>query len=172
MSSLLDNIREKLARNPALLFEKLAEENALSHAQVIECLPEAMWTKLAGTHFISVLKAIRDWGQLTTIVHTADIVMEFMGDFPDGKEGHGFYNLSGESERKGLHGHLRHAHCSAIYLIERPFMNVTTMSMNFVNQDGNFMFKIFLGRDEAGNLQKAQIERFHALAAQYAEGKP
>ena len=53
--------------------------------------------------------------------------------------------------------------CASIYLLERPFMGKATCSLNFINRNGGAMFKIFVGRDEAGELKQHQIEAMRKL---------
>ena len=44
-------------------------------------------------------------------------------------------------------------------------MGKDTVSLNFVNRNGGAMFKIFVGRDEAGELKQNQIQAMRALFA-------
>jgi len=161
------SLKERLTANPGVVLEGLAEAQGCAVAQVIECLPEGMWRKIPGVHFIDVMQDVAAWGTpVTVIVHTPDVIMEFTGPLPGGEQGHGFYNLSGAS---GLHGHLRPQHCGAIYAVERPFMPKDTASLMFCNQAGGVMFKIFVGRDEAGRLRADQLTDLRGLAYRWAE---
>ncbi len=157
---------ERLARNPGVLIEKIAASSGGSPAEVIECLPKLMRRRAPGSALVAVLEDIAAWGEVTTIVNSADLIFEVTGPFPRGQVGHGFYNLE---SRTGLHGHLRHENCVAIYFVRRPFMKKETASLLFANASGGIMFKVFLGRDEAGELRADQIERFEALAAALTE---
>lgn len=153
-------LQTRLARNPGVVLEKLAAEHAVSVAEVIECLPAAMWHKLDGTHAETLLQALPALGELTVIVHSADAIFEFTGPFPPGETGHGFYNLHGNT---GLHGHLRLARCQAVYWVERPFMGRASASLLFTNLDGGIMFKVFVGRDATGELKAEQRAALQAL---------
>ena len=159
-SAKLSALKARLLRHPGVVLESLAESNALSAAEVIECLPDTMWKKLDGSCCVAVLQALPALGEVTVIIHTVDGIFEFGGPFPQGETGHGFYNLQG---RNGLHGHLRAARCQAIYLIERPFMGRDTASLLFTNLDGGIMFKVFAGRDADGALNQAQLGALRAL---------
>ncbi len=158
----LPELKERLAKNPAILLEKLSTATNASAAQLIECLPEEMWTKVSGTYFEEILRQLPSWGKVTTIVHTTDVVMEFSGVFPEGEISHGFYNLNSHGE--GLHGHLRYKNCHVIYFVERPFKGMDTKSILFTNEQGDFMFKVFLGRDENRQIKTDQIVLFRELA--------
>jgi heme iron utilization protein len=58
---------------------------------------------------------------------------------------------------------LRHERCAGIAFIERPFMGRTSCLLVFLNADGGIMFKVFVGRDESGELKADQLEKFRAL---------
>ncbi|HDL6201044.1 TPA: putative heme utilization radical SAM enzyme HutW, partial [Mannheimia haemolytica] len=59
--------------------------------------------------------------------------------------------------------HLRYENCAAIYLLDRPFMGKRTVALTFINQSGEAMFKIFVGRDEQGQLRENQIQAMRKL---------
>lgn len=157
-------LQERLAANPGVVLEQLAEAQQCSLVAVVECLPRDMWWRCDGSRFVELLQAIAAWRtSVTVIVHTADVIMEFLGPLPAGSLGHGFYNLDGGAD--GLHGHLRHAQCASIHLIERPFMGKQSACLLFANQQGQAMFKVFAGRDETGALRAEQVQSMRALVA-------
>ena len=164
----LQALKERLAKNPGVVLESLQDSYSLSMKQIIEALPETMWKRIDGGHFIDVLQQISTMGSVMAMTHTADAILEIKGPFPPGELSHGFYNLKGE--KVGLHGHLRPNRCESIYFVERPFMKRSTASILFVNLEGDIMFKIFLGRDESGEICTKQLETFHALAELKASG--
>ena len=157
----LNALKERLAKNPGIVLETLAEARNATPIQLLECLPDDMWRRIEGERFADIMGQIAAWGDVTVIVHTADVIMEFSGPLPEGEMGHGFYNLKGG---KGLHGHLRHQNCAAIYFVERPFMGKATASVQFANKEGGIMFKIYVGRDESGELRADQLAAFRVLA--------
>ncbi|WP_308443452.1 heme utilization cystosolic carrier protein HutX [Deefgea tanakiae] len=155
-------ISQRLAANPGVILEQLADSHQCAVAEVIECLPAALWQKMAGERFIELMNAVHQWQTpVTLITHSNDAILEFTGPLPVGEVGHGFFNLQGST---GLHGHLRYQNCAAIYWVERPFMGKPTASLIFCNQAGAVMFKIFVGRDEQGQLRTEQIKALRALA--------
>lgn len=156
-----EEIKARLKEDPSLLFETLAESTGASEVELIECLPEEMWSKCSADHFEEILKSVATWGKLTTLVHTEDVILEFSGKFPTGSIGHGFYNLD---NLEGLHGHIRYQNSGTIYFVTRPFMGSLTKSILFTNSKGGIMFKVFLGRDESRKIFPDQIEKFDALA--------
>jgi hypothetical protein len=155
-----ETLRAELLRNPAVILESAAESHGVPLRTAVECLPAEMRAFVPGHHFAPILHEVSDWGPVTVIVHTADGIFEFAGPLPHGSEGRGFFNLQGGG---GFGGHLRPMRCAAIAFLRRPFMGKKTASLQFFNPEGGSMFKIFLGRDEAGELRADQVQRFEAL---------
>ena len=146
---------------PETLFERAAQETGLTCRAAVEALPEAMRRLAPGDAFVEAMDDIATWGDVTFIIHTDDGIFEITGPVPSGKIGHGYFNLMSPT---GLHGHLRHERCAAIAFVERPFMGRASASVLFINSDGGFMFKVFIGRDENRALREDQLLRFRELA--------
>jgi len=163
----IERIRQAIAEKPDGILESLAAEFAVPVQTVIECVPGNGVTRIDGSRFVDVLTDIAEWGDITFIVHTKDAVVEVCGPMPTGRIGHGMYNLQGGAS--GLSGHLRPDRCTSIFLVRRPFMGMETMSVQFFNTEGETIFKIYVGRDEARRLKADQIERFDRLAALFSE---
>lgn len=155
-------LKEVMRDDPSALFERIADEHSATARAVVEALPDEMRRFAGGQHFVEAMNDISTWGDVTLIVHTRDAIFEFGGPVPPGQIGRGYFNLSGAN---GLHGHLRHERCGVIAFVERPFMGKSSASVLFINTDGDFMFKVFVGRDEQRALKADQMERFRALAA-------
>lgn len=164
----LDDLRKTLSDDPGGILELVAARHAVPLQTVVECLPGDMWTRLPGDTFLDVMRDIAAWGEVTVIVHTGDLILEFASPLPLGRTGHGFYNLVDGGK---LGGHLRADHCSAIFFVRRPFMGKDTLSVQFFNAAGESMFKIFVGRDENRSLRADQVERFDALERRLAPRK-
>jgi len=163
----LETLREELARNPGVILETLAEKHGVPLRTVVDCLPDAMRVEVPGHHFIAILDEVKDWGPVTVIVHTADGVFEFAGSLPPGSTGRGYFNLESGA---GFGGHLRPDRCTSIVFLRRPFMGRQTASIQLFGPEGGSMFKIFLGRDERGELRTDQLERFAALERRLSAG--
>jgi putative heme utilization carrier protein HutX len=154
-------LRAKVAENPGVVFEDAAREHNVAPHTVVEALPDNMRRFASGGSFIDAMTDVADWGDVQVIVHTEDGIMECGGPVPKGQVGRGYYNLMG---RTGFHGHLKHERCAAIAFVERPFMGRTSNLMIFINNEGGIMFKVFVGRDEKGQLKEDQVVKFRALA--------
>ena len=123
-------------------------------------------TIVSGDKFDTVWDTVCEWGNVTTLVHTADVILEFSGELPSGFHRHGYFNLRG---KHGMSGHIKAENCTHIALIERKFMGMDTASILFFNKEGSAMLKIFLGRDDHRQLLSEQVSAFHALAASLKE---
>ena len=157
-------LRQSLEKNPGQVLEMLAAQNQCSFEDVIRCLPEENVRQTEGSRIVEILQAVAAWNEsVTFIAHTPDAIVEVSGKLPNGKVGRGFYNFDHPETDGGVHGHIYYENCASIYLLERPFMGKATCSLNFINRNGGAMFKIFVGRDEAGELKQHQIEAMRKL---------
>ncbi|HFC8466383.1 TPA: heme anaerobic degradation radical SAM methyltransferase ChuW/HutW [Neisseria subflava] len=157
-------LRQSLEKNPGQVLEMLAAQNQCSFEDVIRCLPEENVRQTEGSRIVEILQAVSAWDEsVTFIAHTPDAIVEVSGKLPNGKVGRGFYNFDHPETDGGVHGHIYYENCASIYLLERPFMGKATCSLNFINRNGGAMFKIFVGRDEAGELKQHQIEAMRKL---------
>ena len=157
-------LRQSLEKNPGQVLEMLAAQNQCSFEDVIRCLPEENVRQIEGSRIVEILQAVAAWNEsVTFIAHTPDAIVEVSGKLPNGKVGRGFYNFDHPETDGGVHGHIYYENCASIYLLERPFMGKATCSLNFINRNGGAMFKIFVGRDEAGELKQHQIEAMRKL---------
>ena len=157
-------LRQSLEKNPGQVLEMLAAQNQCSFEDVIRCLPEENVRQTEGSRIVEILQAIAAWNEsVTFIAHTPDAIVEVSGKLPNGKVGRGFYNFDHPETEGGVHGHIYYENCASIYLLERPFMGKATCSLNFINRNGGAMFKIFVGRDETGELKQHQIEAMRKL---------
>ncbi len=163
--AVLDDLKTYLAANPGAVIEDVARERKVTPRAVLEALPNHMVKFGRGEGFVEAMQEIATWGDVTLIVHTDDAIFEFSGPVPNGEIGRGYFNLM---QPTGLHGHLRHNRCGGVAFVERPFMNKSSAFVAFLNVDGGIMFKVFVGRDEARELKKDQLERFRTLGKKLA----
>ncbi|MCO6383841.1 heme utilization cystosolic carrier protein HutX [Oceanicola sp. 502str15] len=149
------------AEKPMAPLEEIAATAGVTVAEVLRALPDGEAVCIAGSHFVEVMQAMRDWGEVTTIVNTGDVVLEVKAPIPDGSVARGYYNLSG----KPLHGHLKLEACETIAFVSREMFGRLGHSVQFYSHAGNCMFKVYLGRDEARNFLPGQEAAFTALRA-------
>ncbi|MDE1140705.1 MAG: heme utilization cystosolic carrier protein HutX [Paraburkholderia tropica] len=148
-----------LATGPDGTVEDIARTYSVSPLQIIRRLPHTH--VLDGGLFETVWSDVCDWGNVTTLIHHDDLILEFQGTLPRGQHAHGFFNLQGD---QGLKGHIRSDRCEHIAFVERRFMGVDTASIWFINADGRAMLKIFVGRDSNRQLHETQLLAFRALS--------
>ncbi|EPS9347867.1 TPA: heme utilization cystosolic carrier protein HutX [Citrobacter freundii] len=158
------SLQDILKTEPDGTLEAIAAQYNTTLLEVVKNLPSP--TLVSGDQFDTVWETVSEWGKVTTLVHTADVILEFTGELPSGFHRHGYFNLRG---KKGMTGHIKAENCTHIALIERKFMGMDTASILFFNQAGSAMFKIFLGRDEHRQLLADQVSAFHALSSSLKE---
>ena len=154
------SLQDFLKTEPDGTLEAIAEQYNTTLLEVVKNLPSH--TLVAGDKFDTVWDTVCEWGKVTTLVHSADVILEFTGELPSGFHRHGYFNLRG---KKGMTGHIKAENCTHIALVERKFMAMDTASILFFNAAGNAMFKFFLGRDDHRQLLAEQVDAFRTLAA-------
>lgn len=157
-------VREKidaaLANKPDGVLEAIAASCGASLLDVFRRLPEAQVRFLQGAAFEDVWQKLTAWGEVLFIVHTPDIVLECNGSLPPGTSAQGYFNIHGDSP---IGGHIKASSCAAIVLVDRLFHGRRSCSIQFVNGDGNAMFKVFVRRDKARELDPGQLAMFEEL---------
>ncbi|MFT3988032.1 heme utilization cystosolic carrier protein HutX [Aestuariivirga sp.] len=159
-AELKGKIAAALAEKPDGVLEAVAAKCDASLAQVFACLPEDQVRLFEGSAFENLWATLTTWGEVLFIVHTADIVLECVGALPEGSSAHGYFNIHGDSP---IGGHIKASNCAKIAVVDRPFHGKRSCSVQFLNGDGNAMFKVFVRRDKERQLLPEQLERFEAL---------
>lgn len=124
-------------------------------------LQEPPTPPLPGQRALELLENLPHWGHLVTIVLHGGSVFEFKGPFPRGTVGSGYLNLDGPVP--GFHGHIRLDAIHSIHFQERPHAGRTALALVFNTAKDGSIFKVFLGRDNAGEIFSDQRRRFRAL---------
>lgn len=99
------------------------------------------------------------WENATFIMAHLGSVIEIKGKIPEGRHGHGYFNLSGGS---GLGGHLKIDDLGHICFLSLPFMGLESHSVQFFNAAGTVLFSVYVGRENR-QLIPAARESFFAL---------
>jgi heme iron utilization protein len=163
-NTMTDLIRQDLAERPDGILESIAENRGVPMQAVLDCLPSEAAMRIPGDLYQEIWQDLTAWGVITLVVHTRDGVFECEGSIPAGTLGHGYFNIHGETP---IGGHLRMERCRSIYFVDRPFFGRRSCSVQFVNQEGGVMFKIFVGRNEDRSLKADQVARFEVLLAKH-----
>lgn len=159
-----DPIRQALAEKPDGVLEAVAEAHGVSLQAVLDRLPDGAAIRAPGRLFEEIWNDLTGWGDIMFIVHTRDGVFECKGTLPPGTFGRGSFNIHGDSP---IGGHLRADRCRFVYFVDRPFFGRRSCSVQFVNEDGGVMFKVFVGRNADRSLKEDQVARFEALRDRY-----
>jgi putative heme utilization carrier protein HutX len=156
----IERARSALAEKPDGLVETIARDAAVSPRDVLEALPAGEAVFVGADRFLDVWASLAAWREVLVIVQAGTVVIEVRGPLPVGTDGHGWYNIHGDSP---IGGHIKYENCAGIAFVARPFMGRQSRSVQFFNADGGAMFKVFVRRDAERNLLPEQVERFDAL---------
>ncbi|WP_342634996.1 heme anaerobic degradation radical SAM methyltransferase ChuW/HutW [Rhodoplanes roseus] len=160
-----EKLAAQLAANPDGIIEVLARQHGVSTLDATRMLPAANCTFAPADTFADVMGELTSWGPMLFIVHTPSIVLECEGAIPRGEFGRGYFNLHGDSP---IGGHIKADRCTAIAFVRRPFMGRESCSIQFFDQDGEAMFKIFVRRMPDRNMEPEQVAKFEALKTRLA----
>lgn len=165
LAARLERAKAALAEKPDGVVEAIASTSGTTPADVLSILPAGAAVMVPASHFADIWTEMGAWGEVLMIVHTEDIVFEVVGTLPQGSEGHGWFNIHGDSP---IGGHIRKDRCVSIAFVDRMFHGRRSCSVWFMNADGNVMFKIFVRRDAAKELLADQLSAFTALREKLA----
>jgi len=154
-----------LAEKPDGVVEAIAAAADVTPAEILAILPKGAAVTADKDQFEAIWAEMSGWGEILFIVHTDDIVLEAEGSLPMGSEGHGWFNIHGDSP---IGGHIRKDNCASISFVDRAFHGRRSCSVWFMNGKGSAMFKVFVKRDEARELIAEQLQKFEALRDCYA----
>lgn len=153
-----------LAEKPDGVVEAIAANAEVTPAEILEILPQGAAIIAGKENFSDIWSEMTGWGKVLFIVHTDDIVLEAEGSLPVGSEGHGWFNIHGDSP---IGGHIKKDNCASVTFVDRAFHGRRSCSVWFMNQEGSAMFKVFVRRDENRDLITEQLQKFEALRERY-----
>jgi heme iron utilization protein len=155
-----------LSEKPDGVVEAIAAKAEVTPAEILAILPKGAATTADVSEFEAIWTDMSNWGEILFIVHTDDIVLEASGSLPVSSEGHGWFNIHGDSP---IGGHIRKDNCAGITFVDRAFHGRRSCSVWFMNARGAAMFKVFVKRDEARELVAEQLQKFETLRDRYAQ---
>ncbi|MFA0087764.1 HuvX protein [Vibrio sp. 10N.286.49.C2] len=160
-ATLNQQVEAILADEPALLPAAIALQLEVSECDVVCAFPADMVAISDGSMAQEILESLTTWGPVTTIVHSFGSIFEVKAPFPKGKVARGYYNLMGKEGE--LHGHLKLDLIVKVALVSKPFMGNESHYFGFFDEQGNNVFKIYLGRDKKRQLLSDQVIRFKEM---------
>ncbi|MDR6103125.1 putative heme utilization carrier protein HutX [Agrobacterium larrymoorei] len=149
-----------LAEKPDGVVEAIAGKAEVTPAEILAILPPGAAVQAPAESFNAIWDELRSWGEILMIVQTQDIVFEVAGTLPEGSEGHGWFNIHGDSP---IGGHIKKEACVSIAFVDRAFHGRRSLSVWFMNAAGSAMFKIFVRRNAEKELLPHQVARFETL---------
>ncbi|MGP4691575.1 heme utilization cystosolic carrier protein HutX [Agrobacterium cavarae] len=149
-----------LSEKPDGVVEAIAGKAEVTPAEILAILPPGAAVQAPAESFNAIWDELRSWGEILMIVQTPDIVFEVAGTLPEGSEGHGWFNIHGDSP---IGGHIKKEACASIAFVDRTFHGRRSLSVWFMNAAGSAMFKIFVRRDAEKELLPHQVARFETL---------
>ncbi|MCW8335392.1 heme utilization cystosolic carrier protein HutX [Vibrio sp. SCSIO 43135] len=164
MDTLKQQVAQLMEQEPKLLPAAIAERLNVSEFEAVAALPDEMVALAPGEQAQATLEGLVGFGTVTTIVHSFGSIFEVKAPFPKGKVARGYYNLMGKEGE--LHGHLLLDNVKNIALVSKPFMGRESHYFGFFDEQGNNIFKIYLGRNEKRELIPQQVERFKSMQAE------
>jgi len=159
-----DPVATALADMPEATIEDIARRCDVPVLEVVRRLPADSATLVPGAAFLDAAADMADWGSITLVVNTGDLILEVKGPFPDIRTGSGYHNLKGSP----IGGHLREGSVAWLAFVTRPLFGMATRSVQADTADGGCLFKVYLGRTPDRALDPAQVERFARLRARLA----
>lgn len=116
---------------------------------------------------LPLLQQLPALGKTTTVILHGGCVFEFKGPFPGGTVAEGFYNLHGRKrspeDHEGFEGHLRLEAMTRVRFQDRPHRGRASYAFVFEDDNGRCLFKVFLGRDDDGEIIPEQLAFFDHL---------
>jgi putative heme utilization carrier protein HutX len=155
-----ERARAALAEKPDGVVEAIAATAGVTPADILAVLPDGAAVSAPAERFLDIWNELRSWGEVLMIVQTPDIVFEVPGHLPEGTEGHGWFNIHGDSP---IGGHIKKDNCASIAFVDRNFHGRRSLSVWFMNAGGSAMFKLFVRRDDKKELLADQTAKFETL---------
>lgn len=126
-------------------------------------------SKIQKQDFDNLMKTISKWQKIRLITISGDLVLEIDGQFPMGSYGRGYYNF--HSKTSPIGGHLKQDAVAYIQMGTKTIHGKESFFFSFYNENNDVIFKIFLGRNEQGQIFEDQLNDFNSLFEKYGEQK-
>ena len=139
-----ESIAVALREKKPVMLASLAERFGVSELEVARALPDEARAFAGKDAFDTVWQVLASWENATFIMAHLGSVIEIKGKIPEGRHGHGYFNLSGGS---GLGGHLRIDDLGHICFLSLPFMGLESHSVQFFDGRGGVAFAVYAGRE-------------------------
>lgn len=163
MQNLKQKIAEFISQNPQAITLEMAAHFQQPEGHILLALPEQFVRVFSGNRSEEILTQISQWGTFTTIIEKAGSIFEIKDRFPSGMMGRGYYNLNMKEQEGAIHGHLKLDNIAHIAFVSLPFRGKESYNIAFTAENGETIFKVYLGRDENRQLFPEQVQQFNAF---------
>lgn len=160
MPTLKQQIAQLLNETPNIITLEIAEKLQRPEGEILLNLPEEFIKIFPAERAEAIFTEISQWGTFTTIIEKEGSIFEIKDRFPSGMVGRGYYNLNMKDEEGALHGHIKLDTLAHIVFVSLPFRGKESYNIAFIAQNGQTIFKVYLGRDEQRQLFPHQVEKF------------
>lgn len=157
--------RADLTKKPDGVLEAIAEKHGLALRDVLGLLPPGQAFSIHGAVFEEVWQQLTSWGDVLFLIHNCNGVFEIKTALPPGTHRLDYFNIHGDGP---LSGHLRADLCQSIWFVDRLFFGRRSCSIQFLDAEGEAMFKIYVRRDAERELDSEQLERFETLKVRFS----
>lgn len=157
---LQQQVADLLAQNPNIITLEIAEKLQRPEGEILCALPAQFVRLFPAERAEEILQTISNWGVFTTIIEKEGSIFEIKDRFPSGIIGRGYYNLNMKDDEGALHGHLKLDTIGKIAFVSLPFRGKESYNIAFIAQNGQTIFKVYLGRDEQRQLFPQQVQSF------------
>ncbi|UAX43127.1 heme utilization cystosolic carrier protein HutX [Pasteurella canis] len=158
--TLKQQVADYITENPMAITLDIAAHFNQPEGKILCALPDAFVRIFAGIRTEEILNEVSKWGTFTTIIEKEGSIFEIKDRFPTGMIGRGYYNLNMKGDEGALHGHLKLDNIDKIAFVSLPFRGKESYNIAFIANNGQTIFKIYLGRDEERQLFPEQVEKF------------
>ena len=139
----------------------ICAESGMTGIKVLEALNGRGSVRVFGKEeVLPLFKDLVGLGVMLVLVEHQGCVFEIKTHFPDGAEGHGYYNFKLEQET-GISGHMDIKNISHVAVVSETFHNMESKNWWFIHENGEVMFKVYLGRNADRSLKENQLEVFN-----------
>ncbi len=164
MQNLQEKVAELVEGKKIHTLGHLAGECGVSEMEIARAMPEDMCVVAELDDFATLWEELTTWPVATFIMTHAGSVIEIKGQLPQGKLGHGYFNLG---HGLPLSGHLYPDVITHVGFLSLPFMGLESLSVQFFDGEGRVVFGIYVGREKRVLIPQAK-ESFVALRQKYS----
>ncbi|MDR1655968.1 MAG: heme utilization cystosolic carrier protein HutX [Deltaproteobacteria bacterium] len=166
LSEKKSKVKAWLTENNHFILGIAARNLGLSDLDVLEALPEEMVSDVPVADFFSLWSTLTTWERALFLAQSPAAIVEIEGQLPEGKMGHGLFNLHDHSCPLG--GHLDVDKITRISLVAKNLDGNDSLGIHFFTGNGATGFAVYAGRGEERKILPAVRESFKSLWKKYA----